>query len=91
MKEDLDVSYHNKRIKLAGTQAAIRRIEEKLGNQQQIQLSNTSIIEKRNQLGEINAKIATAETVGFGDSIDEKSLVKLKLKAEKLKEEQQPA
>ncbi len=91
VKEDLDVSYHNKRIKLAGTQAAIRRIEEKLGNQQQIQLSNTSIIEKRNQLGEINAKIATAETVGFGDSIDEKSLVKLKLKAEKLKEEMRNA
>ncbi|MFZ4520408.1 MAG: GumC family protein [Bacteroidales bacterium] len=87
VKEDLDVSYHNKRIELAGAKAAIKRIEEKLGNQQQIQLSSASIIEKRNQLGDINSKIAMAETIGFGDSIDDKSLVQLKIRADKLKEE----
>lgn len=87
VKEDLDVNYHNKRIELAGAKAAIKRIEEKLGNLQQIQLTSASIIEKRNQLGDINSKIAMAETIGYGDSINEKELVQLKVRADKLKDE----
>ncbi|MBK6964359.1 MAG: hypothetical protein IPH20_10565 [Bacteroidales bacterium] len=90
VKENLDVSYHEMRIKLAGNQAAIRRIEEKLGNQQQIQLNNASIVEKRNQLADINSKIATIETINNSnetDSIDNQSLVKYKIRAEKLKDE----
>jgi succinoglycan biosynthesis transport protein ExoP len=87
VKENLDVAYHEKRIKLAGTQATIKRLEEKLNNQQLIQLLNTSIVEKRNQLGVINSKLATYETVGYTDSIDQKTLVNLKVSAEKLKEE----
>ena len=91
VKENLDVSYHEMRIKLAGTEAAIKRIEEKLGNQKQVQLNNATIIEKRNQLGEINAKIANIETIGVSDSIDERELPALKIKADKLKEEMRNA
>lgn len=87
VKEDLDVNYHNMRIKLAGTEAAIKRIEEKLGNQKQVQLNNATIIEKRAQLGEINAKIASIETIGSSDTVDVKDLPRLKNKAEKLKDE----
>ncbi len=87
VKEDLDVNYHNMRIKLAGTQAALKRIEDKLGNQQQIQLNNAAIIEKRNQLGDLNSKIATIETIPGSDSINGQSLTALKIRAEKLKEE----
>lgn len=91
VKEELDVTYHNKRIKLAGAQAAIKRIEEKLGNQQQIQLNNASIVEKRNLLGDINSKIATAETVGFADTIENRELVLLRVRADKLKDEMRNA
>ncbi|KAF0198512.1 MAG: hypothetical protein FD166_1153 [Bacteroidetes bacterium] len=87
VKEDLEVSYHNMRIKLAGTKAALKRIEDKLGNQQQIQLNNAAIIEKRNQLGEINSRIATIETVSGSDSLNNQSLVILKAKADKLKDD----
>ncbi|MFH1119756.1 MAG: hypothetical protein V1775_08020 [Bacteroidota bacterium] len=87
VKEDLDVNYHNMRIKLAGTQAALKRIEDKLGNQQQIQLNNAAIIEKRNQLGDINSKIATIETIPGSDTTNGESLIILKVRAEKLKEE----
>jgi uncharacterized protein involved in exopolysaccharide biosynthesis len=87
VKEDLDVKYHDMRIKLAGTEAAIKRIEEKLGNQKQVQLNNASIIEIRNQLANINAKIANIETIGASDSIDEQQLPALKIKADRLKEE----
>ncbi|MDO9255313.1 MAG: hypothetical protein Q7U54_07365 [Bacteroidales bacterium] len=91
VKENLDVSYHEMRIKLAGTEAAIKRIEEKLGNQKQVQLNNATIIEKRKQLGEINGKIANIETIGASDSIDERDLPALKIKADKLKDEMRNA
>jgi len=86
-KEDLDVDYNNMRIKLAGTEAAIKRLEEKLENQQRVQLKSTPIIEKRDLLSQINTKIATAETIGFDNTTDGKNLPILKAKAEKLKEE----
>jgi polysaccharide biosynthesis transport protein len=91
VKENLDVSYHDMRIKLAGIQASIKGIEEKLGNRQKIQLNNASIIEKRNQLGTINAKIEAIEIVGLKDTINVQSIIELKSRAEKLKEELQSA
>ncbi|MEI6050867.1 MAG: LysM peptidoglycan-binding domain-containing protein [Bacteroidota bacterium] len=87
VKEDLDVDFNNKRIKLAGYKAAISRIEEKLGTQKQVQLKSTTIIDKRNQLSEINSKITTAETIGLGKGVDDNQLLTLKHSSEKLKEE----
>jgi len=86
-KEALDVDYNNMRIKLAGTEAAIKRLEEKLENQQKVQLKSAPILEKRNQLSQINTKIATAEIIGSGSTFDMANLVSLKASAEKLKEE----
>jgi succinoglycan biosynthesis transport protein ExoP len=63
-KEALDVDFNNMKIKLAGTEAAIKRLEDKLDNQQKIQLKSGPVLEKRNQLSLINSKIATIETVG---------------------------
>jgi polysaccharide biosynthesis transport protein len=87
VKEGLDVDYNNRRIKLAGIKAAIIRLEEKLGNQQQIQLKSSSIIEKRNQLGDVNYKIAYYEMIQNADIDKDQRLVELKASAEKLKEE----
>jgi succinoglycan biosynthesis transport protein ExoP len=87
VKEDLDVDYNNKRIKLAGIQAAIKRLEEKLGIQEQIQLKNSSIIEKRNLLGDINYQITSAETIGNTQSVNNHKLDSLKVQAGKLKVE----
>ncbi len=86
-KEALDVDYNNMRIKLAGIEAVIKRLEEKLESQHKIQLKSAPIIEKRDQLSQINVKIATAETIGYGNSSDGKNLPILKAKAEKLKDE----
>lgn len=86
-KEALDVDYNNMRIKLAGTEASIKRLEEKLENQQRIQLKSAPIIEKRDQLSQINTKIATAETIGHDITSDGKNLSLLKARAEKLKDE----
>ena len=87
VKEDLDVEYNNKRINLAGLLASIKQLEEKLGSQKGIQLSSSNIIDKRNQLGELNYKIASAELMGNPDSKDASKLADLKIQAEKLKSE----
>jgi capsular polysaccharide biosynthesis protein len=87
VKEDLDVEYNDKRIKLAGIQAAIKRLEEKLGIQQQIQLKSAKILDKQNQLGEINYQIASAETVETPSIIYKQKLADLNANAEKLKSE----
>ncbi|MEI6899303.1 MAG: hypothetical protein WCL00_05455, partial [Bacteroidota bacterium] len=87
VKEDLDVEYNNKRIKLAGVEAAIKRLEEKLGIQQKIQLKSSTLLDMKNQLGELNYKIASAETTGSGSAKDNQKLVDLKAQAEKLKDE----
>jgi len=87
VKEDLDVEYNNKKIKLAGINAAIKGLEEKLGIQQQIQLKSSSIIEKKNKLGELNYKIASIETFGLNNNTGKDTLTELKLQVEKLKDE----
>ena len=87
VKEDLDVEYNNKRIKLAGIQAVIKRLEEKLNIQQQIQLKSFKIVEKRNQLGELNYKITSAETLGSADTLNQPQLADLKFQSEQLKAE----
>ena len=85
VKEDYDVDYNNRRIRLAGIDAAIKRIEEKLKTQQQIQLNNSKIIDKRNQLAEVNYKITNAELGGGKDSIRTVPLGNLRQHAETLK------
>jgi succinoglycan biosynthesis transport protein ExoP len=87
VKEQLDLDYNSKKVHLAGVQAAIVRLEEKLGNQEQIQLKSSKIIEQRDQLGALSYKIASIENK---DSINYKeiqTLAELKAQAEKLKDE----
>lgn len=87
VKEDIEVAYYNQRIKLAGADAAIKRLEEKMGLQQQIQLNSIGILEKRNELSRINEKMASIESVDYKDPINSQELVTLKRRAETLKEE----
>ena len=87
VKEELDVDYNNKRIRLAEIDATIKRLEEKLKVQQQVQVNNSQIIDKRNQLSDLTFKIINAEIGGDKDSISNLALGKLKFQAETLKEE----
>jgi len=87
VKEELDVDYNNKRIKLAGVYAVIKRLEEKLESQQLIQLKSSKIVDLRNKLGEINFKISSLETIGFSENKETQKLAELKIQAEKLKDD----
>lgn len=86
VKEDLEVQYNNMRIKLAGAEASIKRIEEKLKIQTKIVPKSTEIINMRNQLSDVNSKIVTAETMDQENKISNSELVQLKLESEKLKD-----
>lgn len=86
VKEDIEVDYNNKRIKLAGLKAGIQRIEEKLQIQQAIQLKSTGILETRNKLNELNSAITEAELKTANGKKDESDLTKLKVEAEKTKD-----
>lgn len=84
VKEDMEVDYNNKKAQLAGTEAATRRLEEKLNIQQQVQLKSNSVLEKRKQLGDINYQIAAAEAETENESSNAKAAT-LKKQAENLK------
>ncbi|MEI6433748.1 MAG: LysM peptidoglycan-binding domain-containing protein [Bacteroidota bacterium] len=85
VKEDLDVQYNSKRMVLAGAEAAIKRIEQKLGNLQKIQLNSSRIIDLRNQLLGVNTQIANDEIFNAPDSTEKSTVADLKVKADKLK------
>jgi polysaccharide biosynthesis transport protein len=91
VKEQLDLDLNSKKVHLAGVTAAIARLEEKLGNQQLIQLKSSKIIELRDQLGALSYRIASIENK---DSISAKEIVtlsELKNQSEKLKKDIQEA
>ncbi len=91
VKEQLDLDLNSKKVHLAGVTAAIVRLEEKLGNQQLIQLKSSKIIELRDQLGALSYRIASIENK---DSISAKeiaTLSELKNQSEKLKKDIQDA
>jgi succinoglycan biosynthesis transport protein ExoP len=79
------VELQNKRIKLAGIEATVEQLQEKLSAQQKTQLSSTNLLEKRNQLADINTRIATAETSSSSDN--DQDIENLKLQAKQLNDE----
>ena len=87
VKEELDKSYNNKKVEIAGLDASIKRLEEKMGAQQQIQLKSSSMVEKKNKLGELSYQIALAESLGMADEKAIQNLSDQKYNSEKLKDE----
>lgn len=87
VKEDMEVDYSDKKAQLAGREAAIKRLEEKLNIQQLVQLKSNNLLDKKKQLGDINYQIATAETDAATNETSKKNLPVLIKQAEKIKSE----
>jgi succinoglycan biosynthesis transport protein ExoP len=83
---NLEAMLQSKRIKLAGDNAAIQKLEEKMNAQQDLQQKSASLIEKRNKLAEINTRLATVGT-GDANSQDNQEVINLKTQAESLKKD----
>jgi len=84
---NLEALLQSKRIKLAGDNAAIQKLEEKMSLQQDLQQKTASLIEKRNQLAEINTRLATVGSGGNSSSRDGQDITGLQTQAETLKNE----
>lgn len=87
VKEDMEVDYRNKKAKLAGHDASIKRLEEKLNIQQLVQLKSNNLLDKKKQLGEIIYEIATAEADVETNEVSKKNLPALRKQAERIKNE----
>ncbi len=85
VKEDMEVDYNNKKAQLAGTEAATRRLEEKLNVQQLVQLKSNSVIEKRKQLGDINYELAATASEADQNEATIKKMSQLKKQSDVLK------
>lgn len=86
-KENLEATQNSMRVKLAGTEASIKRIEDKLKKQNKVIPKSNEIVQQRNKLADLNAKIITAETKSTDIKVSNQELVRLKMQAEKLKDD----
>jgi uncharacterized protein involved in exopolysaccharide biosynthesis len=84
VKEDMEVDYNNKKAQLAGTEAATRRLEDKLNIQQLVQVKSNTVLEKRKQLGDINFEIAATEAESIKSEANIKKIVALQKQSEAL-------
>jgi len=87
VKEGMLVDYNNKKAQLAGSQAATKRLEEKLDIQEKVQSKSNSVLEKKKQLGDLNFEIGIAEAEVTNDEESLKKLETLKNQSETLKKE----
>ncbi len=83
---NLEAELQSKRSKLSADNAAISAVEEKLGNHEKIKLQNSSLLEKRNQLSDINAQILMLEASGMHDTATVNRLTSLKNSSKNLNE-----
>jgi len=84
---NLEAMLQTKRNKLAGDNAAIQKLEEKINAQQDLQEKTAMLIDKRNQLAEINTRISTTQSGANTNSKDGQDVALLKQQAQTLREE----
>lgn len=84
VREDMDVQYNKRRAELAGSQASVKRLEEKLEIQELIQEKNNRILTNKKHLGELNYKIAMLEAKSAGNEDSTQNIQELKKQASAL-------
>lgn len=85
VKEDMGVDYANKKAQLAGTEAAAKKLEDKLNIQQAIQIKSNAVMEKRKELGDVNYELAMAQAESGNEEASAAKIAALKNKSEGLK------
>ncbi|OFY09126.1 MAG: hypothetical protein A2X11_02530 [Bacteroidetes bacterium GWE2_42_24] len=86
-KENLDVDYQNEHIRYAASSAVLRKLEEKMGLRQAIQLQTSSILHLRNKLSEITTQISLTESFKDPEVKNQQKLTALKVEADRIKKE----
>lgn len=86
-KEDLEVDIQKEKMKYSGAQEALKKVEEKLQVQGQIQSITDELITKRNELAEITEKITINELYNDQDTATKREIQVLKEKAQRIRDE----
>ncbi len=84
-KEELDVTFQNKQIAFASSDAAIKIIEKKLESHAKLSLNTSAILRLRNELAETTMQIANIEIDLGNDSATIQQLSMLKSRVENIK------
>lgn len=84
-KEELDVTYQNKQIAFASSDAAIKIIEKKLESHAKLSLNTSAILRLRNELAETTMQIANIEIDLGNDSATIIQLATLKERVENIR------
>ncbi|MDE3253459.1 MAG: hypothetical protein KGO92_11675 [Bacteroidota bacterium] len=87
VKEDLAVDYSNKRAQLAGLDASIRKLEQKLDLNELVQAKSGKMLDKKRELGDVNYQLATLEAESGNGTSNKAAIEALRNKSEKLKAE----
>ena len=85
-KEELDVKIQETNMDLVAAEAAVKELESKLGNKNQIMLRTNNIVKLRNNLSKVSSEIAVIQT-SQGDSSKSKNLIKLQKTFDNLKDQ----
>ena len=86
-KEDIEEFIQNERMKYAGAEEALKKLENKLQIQGQIQAVTDELVRKRNRLVEVTEKITINELYGERDTISKNQITQLKIEAKRLEKE----
>jgi hypothetical protein len=86
-KEDIEEFIQNERMKYAGAEEALKKLENKLQIQGQIQAVTDELVRKRNRLVEVTEKITINELFGERDTISKNQIAQLKNEAKRLEKE----
>jgi len=86
-KEDIEEYIQNERMKYSGAEEALKKIENKLQIQGQIQSVSDNIISKRNRLVDVTEKITINELFGERDTISKNQIIGLKNEAKRIEKE----
>jgi cellulose biosynthesis protein BcsQ len=87
VKEDMDMDYKIKTAELAGSEAALLKLEEKLEIQELVQKKSNQILENKKSLGDINYEIAMTEAKSSGTEESTRYIEALKKKSFALNKE----
>lgn len=86
-KEDIEEYIQKERIKYSGAEEALKKLENKLQIQGQIQTVTDRIVSKRNRLVDITEKITINELFGERDTISKNQIISLKNEVKQLEKE----
>ena len=87
VKEEMESKYRNGLAQLAGSNASVKRLEDKLKVQELIQQKNSDVINSKNKLGNVNYKIAMLESKSDYTEESIQEIKKLKDEAQLLEKE----